>query len=264
MIIDNAELVPKLTKTQYELALYLEQSYYRSGSLPSYEAIVQSGVELDQNSYYEAWINPRFLDALRGRGIPEHLLRTDVGVFGGRILSEKQMQVANVLLDTLDKRSRLKKLMELGVSTQEYNRWLKDPTYRQYCLERAESLLGENMYVAHMSLLDRVAQGDMGALKFYYAMTGRYREKSSAAVEVNVQNNYGNDTLISIVEIIQRHVKDPEVLAAIGEDILALHGNGASPARAVGGRENSITGQAIPNGGSEFTRVIKAPTFIGE
>lgn len=254
------ELVPKLSKTQYELALYLEQAYYRTGSLPSYEAIAGSGIELDQNAYYEAWINPRFLDTLRSRGIPEHLLRTETGVFGGRILSEKQMQVANVLLDTLDKRSRLKKLTELGVSTQEYSRWLKDPTYRQYCLERAEALLGENMYVAHMSLLDRVAQGDMVALKYYYAMTGRYREKTSAAVEVNVQNNYGTDTLISIVEIIQRHVKDPEVLSAIGEEILALHN---SPTRAVGGREELTVGRGIPN--SEFKQAaLPAASFFKE
>lgn len=54
-------------------------------------------------------------------------------------------------------------------------------------------------------------------------MTGRYRERAqTAAVEVNVSNNYGQDTLIAIVEIIQRHVKDPDVLSAIGDDILAL------------------------------------------
>lgn len=239
----TGELVPKLSKTQYELALYLEQAFYRTGSFPSYEAIKAAGIELEENSYLEAWINPRFIEILRNKGIPEYLLRTDSGVFRGQILNEKQMQVANVLLDTLDKRSRLKKLMELGVTTQEYNRWLKDPVYRNYCLERAEALLNENMYVAHISLLDRVAQGDMTALKYYYAMTGRYRERSGAAVEVNVQNNFNNDTLISIVEIIQRHVKDPTVLAAIGEDILALHGK--TPA--VGGRNEITTGHPIPS-----------------
>lgn len=259
--MNDLEVQPKLSKTQYELALYLEQCFYRTGNFPSYEAIRVSGIELEEVEYYEAWSNPKFLTLLRARGIPEHLLNTatDTGTFGGRILSEKQLQVANVLMDTLDKRSRLKKLTELGVTTQEYSRWLKDPTYRTYCLDRAESLLQENMPIAHMSLLDRVSQGDMTALKYYYAMTGRYRERSSAAVEVNVQNNYGNDTLIRIVEIIQKHVKDPDTLAAIGEEILGLTTNTASGAvqssteqRAVGGRNEVITGQSIPTGESEF------------
>jgi hypothetical protein len=227
LMSDNpaTDVVPKLNKEQYDLILYLEQSFWRSGHLPSYEAIVAEGIELDSETYYESWTNPRFLDALRGRGIPEHLLPTASGTFRGRVLTEQQMLVANVLLDTMDKRSRLKKLTELGVSTTEYSSWLKDPVYRKYCLDRAEGLLLENQPTAHMSLIDRVAQGDLGAIKYFNSMTGRYRERQSAAVEVNVQNNYGTDTLIQIVEIIQRHVKDPEVLAALGDEILALQHN---------------------------------------
>ena len=121
----------KLTKNQYQLALYLEQKFYRTGAFPSYEAIRTEGIELDESEYWEAWANPKFLTLLRARGIPEHLISPSSG-FDGKILSEKQLQVANVLMDTLDKRSRLKKLTELGVSTQEYNRRLKDPVYRQY------------------------------------------------------------------------------------------------------------------------------------
>lgn len=267
------ETTNKLSKNQYQLALYFEQCFYRTGSLPSYEAIKMDGINLDETEYREAWVNPKFLTLLRTRGLPEHLLTQDTGnPFSGHLLSEKQVQVANILMDTLDKRSRLKKLTELGVDTQTYNRWLKDPVYRQYCLERAENLLQENMPVAHMSLVDRVAQGDMVALKYYYAMTGRYREKSQAGIEVNVQNNFGNDTLISIVEIIQKHVKDPDTLAAIGNDILALHGNtntatGAvqhSDTRAVGGREKMITGESIPTEPSEFRPKLPVNGFLGQ
>lgn len=226
----------KLSKDQYDLLLYLEQSFWRTSGLPSYEAIVASGIELSEEVYYQAWINPRFLNALRSRGIPEHLLKTESGTFQGRILTEKQMQVANVLLDVLDKRSRLKKLTELGVSTSEYNQWMKDPLYRSYCLDRAEDLLNQNQHVAHMSLIDRVQQGDLGAIRYFNSMTGRYREKQSAAVEVNVQNNYGSDTLIAIVEIIQKHVKDPAVLSAIGDEILALQHKNSAPVGVGGDR----------------------------
>lgn len=251
-------LTPKLSKTQYHLVMYLEQAFYRQGLLPSYEAIKHNGISISEEEYNEAWLDPKFVNLLRSRGLPEHILTVKQDdPFHGHLLTEKQVQVANILMDTLDKRSRLKKLTELGVTTQTYNQWLKDPVYRSYCLERAEALLQENLPVAHMSLLDRVAQGDMVALKYYYAMTGRYREKSTAGVEVNVQNNYGSDTLISIVEIIQKHVKDPELLAAIGEDILALHGS--STTRAVGGRKEVTIGGSIPN---EFKPTLPVSGYL--
>jgi hypothetical protein len=222
----DTDLVPKLTKEQYQMLLYFEQYYWKRGVLPNYESIKADGIECDESDYWGAWTNPRFLDGLRGRGIPESCISGEGGGFEGRILTEQQLTVANVMLDVLDKRSRLKKLTELGVSTAEYNQWLRNPVYRKYCLDRAESLLDENQHIAHMALVDRVSQGDLGAIKYFNSLTGRYREKSSAAVEVNVQNNYGSDTLVQIVEIIQTHVKDPEVLQLIANDILALQGTG--------------------------------------
>lgn len=223
---DSTELVPKLTTEQYRLLLYMEQYYWRRGGLPTFKQMELEGVEIDELFYLESWNNKRFIDGLRARGIPEHLLITEAATdkaFNGKVLTEQQMTVANVLMDTLDKRSRIKKLTELGVSTQEYSSWLKDPVYRNYCLERAEALLHENQSTVHMALIERATQGDLGAIKYFNALTNRYAEKASAAVEVNV-NNYGNDTVIQIVEIIQTHVKDPEVLKLIADDILALQG----------------------------------------
>jgi hypothetical protein len=173
--------------------------------------------------YYGSWKNPRFVDALKARGLPDHVLRIDKGTFNGKVLTEQQLAVANALLDVLDSRSRIKKLTEFGVSTSTYNLWLRDPVYRSYCLERAENLLNENQPVAHMSLINRVNQGDLGAIKYFNSMTGRYRERERAAVEVNVNNQFNGDKLIAIVEIIQRHVKDPATLELIASDILALN-----------------------------------------
>jgi hypothetical protein len=229
--MSSTELVPKLTKEQYQLLLYMEQYYWRRGGIPSYQQMVAEGTEVGEDFYFECWNNRRFVDGLRARGLPEHLLVTEsaADALNGKVLTEQQMTVANVLMDTLDKRSRIKKLTEMGVSTQQYSGWLKDPVYRNYCLERAESLLHENQSVAHMALIERVHQGDLGAIKYFNALTNRYAEKSSADVQVNVNNNYGSDTVIQIVEIIQTHVKDPEVLQLIANDILALQGGPVTP-----------------------------------
>jgi hypothetical protein len=199
----------------------VEQYYWRTSSIPVFNENVCA-----KQLWDDSWGNAIFLNALAARGIPEHLLRPDTGGTTFHVLTEQQMAVANVLLDVLDSRSRIKKLTEMGISTGTYNLWLRDPIYRQYCLDRAESLLVENQPVAHMSLINRVSQGDLGAVKYFNAMTGRYREREKAAVEVNVSNNFGNEKLIAIVEIIQQHVKDPALLEAIAGDILALN---ASP-----------------------------------
>ena len=236
-------IVPKLNKEQYQLLLYTEQYYWRRGAIPTYENIKNDGISLDETLFLEAWSNPRFLDGLRGRGIPEHLLSPEGErtAFSGRVLTEQQLTVANVMLDVLDKRGRLKKLTELGVSTAEYNSWLRDPVYRKYCLERSEAILEEAQPVAHLSLVDRVTQGDLTAIKYLNSMTGRYREKASAGVEVNVNNVMANsDMLIRVVEVIQKHVKDPELLEAIGTDLLQI----ATPTRS----QNVIEGGVVNYG----------------
>jgi hypothetical protein len=247
----------KLTKAQYQLVLYFEQYYWRKGKLPSYNEALADGLNACKPALGEKWWEvtcsaPMFRGALVARGVPEHqfnhwgvtegleatalsgLLEPNLAAY---VLSEQQMVVANAMIDVLDRRSRIKKLTENNVSTTEFNSWLKQSAYKKYCLDRTEGLLEENQHVAHLSLIDRVTQGDLGAIKYFNSMTGRFREKASAAVEVNVQNNYGSDTLIAIVEIIQRHVKDPDVLEAIGAEVLALQ---RGETRAVGNTNGPV------------------------
>jgi hypothetical protein len=235
----------KLTKEQMQFVTYIEQYFWRKGKIPSIQEIEQDGITLHEVEWFQnTYANELWWKALLARGaVTEEMveeyqdtyeitLNDDANVegcraprFGNHVLTPQQQMVANNMIDVLDRRSRIKKLTEAGVSTSEFNSWLKLPAYQKYCLDRTENLLYENQHIAHLSLIDRVTQGDMGAIKYFNSMTGRFREKSAAGVEINVQNNYGTDTLSAIVEIIQLHVKDPEVLQAIATDILALNQN---------------------------------------
>jgi hypothetical protein len=256
------ELEKRLSLTQYQLLCYLEQSYWQSGEVLSYEAIRANGIVLDKAEYIAAWENSKFVGELQRRGLPERLTRplaTGGAVGGGAVggfehvlLTEQQIQVANVMLDMLDKRSRLKKLTELGVSTATYNSWMRDPLYRKYCLDRAEELLASAQPIAHSSLIDRVSSGDLGAVKYFNSMTGRYRERGVAPIEVTMQqtNNYGTDMMLGIVEIIQRHVKDPETLSAIGDEILALNRGETTPPMII------LDGDTAP------PPVLKGPKYV--
>ncbi len=244
----------KLDNKQYGFMLYIEQYFWKYSSVPSYETLKNTvRLDIEEEFYWSCFRNIRFTDGLRARGVPEHLIASAIrgadeaqNPFTRYLLTEEQMTCANQMLDILDRRSKIKKLVELGISTNTYNSWLKDPAYQAYCRERAEALLIENQHVAHMSLIDRVSQGDLGAIKYYNSMTGRFRDKAAqaASVEVNVNNNnYGNDTLIAVVEIIQKHVKDPAMLDAIANDILALKQGQQSQQ----GQQQIVPGLAITN-----------------
>jgi glycine cleavage system pyridoxal-binding protein P len=84
----------------------------------------------------------------------------------------------------------------------------------------------------------------LGAIKYFNSLTGRYREKQSAGVEVNVTNVTGSDMLIRVVEIIQTHVKDPATLEAIANDILSL----TNPTAPVNVGQNIIEGKVANYG----------------
>lgn len=207
-------MVPKLNQKQYNALIYMQQIWLSTGNLPDADELVNN-LGLSRVEAEGLISHPHTLKRLDALGVPDPNRN--------KTLTEKQLLAATVILDPLDKRSKLKKLTELGISTKEYNSWLNDPLFRKVCLNIAENQLYAAQPTAHMALVERVNQGDLGAIKYFNAMTGRYREqRGNAAVEVNVQNNYGNDMLIKIVEIIQRHVKDPITLSAIGDDILAL------------------------------------------
>lgn len=285
----SAAQQPRLSKKQYQLCLYVEQYYYRYGVICTFANLeADIGPDVCTKEEWEAtWQSELAQQALRARGLPEHLLThlsaapgTKPDPFAGKTLTEQQLAVANVMLDILDTRSRIKKLTEMGISTQTYNMWLRDPVYRQYCMDRAETMLVENQPVAHMSLINRVTQGDLGAVKYFNALTGRYREASQAHSIANANvtvNQFGTPQLIAIVEIIQRHVKDPATLEAIGGEILALNngplnngGNNPGP-DALERAHNRLTpgaGQAVLSGLSEPLKnepgLSGLPVYAGE
>lgn len=209
----------RLKTHQFEFVLLCQQYFIRKGVFPSYEGFSaefpNSG--LSRNDYEGLLSETTVVAALSARGCPPDSEKS--ASLQKYLLSEEQIAVANTILDTLDKRSKIKKLTELGVSTATYNKWLRDPNYRKYVLDRSEALLLENQHVAHMSLIERVSQGDLGAIKYFNSLTGRFAEKTNTAVQIN---NYGSDILIKVVEVIQKHVKDPETLEAIATDILGL------------------------------------------
>lgn len=128
-------------------------------------------------------------------------------------LSDIQLAAVSTILNPADVRSLTTKLESLGISTFTYNGWKKNPVFMKYLTEQGESLFSENMSEIHNSLTTRAVSGDIRATKLLYEVTGFWR---------GVQQENSGDVrmlVISLIEILQKHIKDPELLQAIAQDI---------------------------------------------
>lgn len=199
-----------LNDKQWELVNFTEQEYLAHGSIPTADRINNLG--LASPDYWKAFLKDADVrNALLARGIPlSHLGGGTKGV-----LTEEQLTAANVMLDLRDNRSQKKKLADLGVPTQKWEAWLRDPGFQNYLRTRAEGILGDNQHEAATALLDRVRSGDTNAIKFYYEITGRHVQNRGDSVNVPA-------LLMRVMEIIQKHVQDAEVVGNIADEFLTL------------------------------------------
>lgn len=198
-------VAPKLTSSEKSLLSFFEQKWYLHGSLPTRETCVKAG--FGGVIFDKALKNQAFKDALERRGIT--VTRE------AHVLTPEQLNTANIMLDLRDNRSQKKKLQECGVTTSKWEGWLRDPVFQNYLRQRAENLLGDNLHESHLALLDRVRSGDIGAIKYFNEITGRYVPASKDSVDVN-------GILMRVLEIIQIHVKDGDTLSAIAGDFMQL------------------------------------------
>lgn len=123
-------------------------------------------------------------------------------------LSAEQLAAANLLLDFSDHRSQAAKLRSLGIPTTKYQNWLRIPAFQEYITYRAEYLLNNSTHEAHTALLKNVQRGNQKAIEFLYEITGRYSRTSQSTQDLAL-------LMVRLVEVIQRHVKDPETIRAI-------------------------------------------------
>ena len=140
------------------------------------------------------------------------------GVAQRQYLTPTQLSVANSMLNLSDRRSNTKKLADFGVSPATYANWKKDPAFNNYLRQRSEAMLGDSIGDVHLALIESATSGDVSAIKLFYEITGRHH--AGAQQNMNVQT-----MLISVIESVQRHVKDPSVLQAIASDLQIVTGD---------------------------------------
>lgn len=125
-------------------------------------------------------------------------------------LSAKQQAVIALITNYHDTRHKSVKLAVVGCSEEEYNGWMQDKAFKSAITNRSEEVLNNVGVDANVALGQLIQAKDFRALKFYFEITG----KASSPEAINVKQ-----TMQVLIEAVQKHVKDPEVLQAIAAEV---------------------------------------------
>lgn len=200
-----------------ELLNYLEQRYLLHGNVPTWEQakidlpFINRPEGITEDWFYNQIKREDFQSALKRRGM-EHLPELSPKARGNGVLTPEQLACVNLVLDVTDTRQLKRRLDAAGISTQKYQNWLRDPVFQAYLRQRSENLLPDSTHEVHAALVSQAASGDSSAMKLYYEMTGRWSSKTVG--ELNVEF-----LLMKIIEAVQKHVADAEIVAKIAEEL---------------------------------------------
>jgi len=220
-----------LTDNEVKIVTLIDQRFWETGGLISDDRISEE-LGIPKQTITNAWKKDGFRQALLARGVD----LTPDATKG--LLTPTQAILANLLFNTADKRSVREKCETVGVSTQQYNAWLRQPAFSDYLRKRAESMFASTDFQAYNSLSQLVQEKDIQGIKLFFEMRGIYNPK--VQIEVNVEQ-----VVLQVVEIITRHVDDPATLVAIANEIEQLDLPTTPAASAVGVPDFAALGRAI-------------------
>jgi YesN/AraC family two-component response regulator len=186
---------------QREAVLFIEKHHNTTGAMPSDDDII------DYLRFLKFKVNSVHIEELKNSELFQASMEVRGLTFNDEPnkLTAKQMAAASVMLNLTDRRSDEKKLRDIGVSTEEFTNWLQDNQFAEYMRERSELMINNSVHLAHMGLLRGVNQGNTASIKLYYELTGRYNPNEEQNVNIRI-------LIAKMLEVIQKHVRDPNTL----------------------------------------------------
>lgn len=202
---DNRSEIEPLKFAHVRAITVIDQIFFTQGRIPTDEEIAAKvGVEVEE---VKDWmVNRQFVNALRSRGI-DLSLRHDP-----EYISAEQAVAAALVCNTEDRRSLSEKLSEINVTMPQWEGWISQPRFRQYLRQRAVLKNDVTTTFGFLKLDELVQDGDFKAVEMQMRMANIYRPTQD--VNVNVQA-----LIVNVLEIIQKHVHDPETLQNIADDL---------------------------------------------
>lgn len=170
---------------------------------------------------------PAFRLALLKRGLPDPKTVNDNGIQFR--LSERQLAAITVISSAgMDRRPYLTRLAEFipPVAPEELANWKKQPVFRERLQSEVDAAFYNANTDATMNLTRLISAPDgelnnvnLSAIKFYYEITGRAEAPETQNLKAALQ---------ATIESVQKHVKDPELLKSISEEIDSLLNRGGN------------------------------------
>ncbi len=191
-----------LTASEKKLINFYELQWFLRSRVPTIEEVATHlGLKQVTINYYLQ--RKLVIKALEDRGIPWKQHSQDE-------LTATQVAAAVTVMNMVDDRPIPDKLDQLGISPSQYYAWLNDPQFKTLVNNLADQNLGNIRPAAIAEFTKKINHGDWNAIKYWLETTGELTSSEQPQSE---------QLLRMIVEIIQKHVKDPEIIIAIAQDI---------------------------------------------
>lgn len=189
---------------------YAEEAYFKltPGKFPTPEEAARD-LHYQIPEIQTILLNKNVQKMLDRRGLPWHAAGSRSGE-----LTSVQIATAITLSNFSDPRSQSEKLHELGVTSVQFNAWLEDPIFNEFMQRRADAVIRNIRPTAATELGKLVEAGDFGAVKYYLDSTNEFAQATSNSPEIT-------RLMQVVIEILVRHIKDPELLNRIGADLLS-------------------------------------------
>lgn len=194
---------------------YVYQEFLRGNGLPTPEQSAKAlRYHVQEINYF--LLNVKVREALADRGINW----ADIG--GSFTLTAQQIAAAVTMMNFADERTPEEKLSAIGITPEQYYAWLRIPEFYGYVNSLADQNLNHIRPDAVNSLTKLIRNADFQAVKYYLDSTGEFAQTNVTNLQAVLQ---------VVIESIQRHVRDPEVLSAIAAEIHATVPQFAKPSQ---------------------------------
>lgn len=190
-----------LTDNEWDVICFIEQFYVRESKFPPLSKIVEY-TKIEQVEIVDILNSPLVRESLDNRGIEWRIVKNDY-------LSPRQIACIETLLNIADERSITKKLQALGIAMSTYQGWKRNPIFMDAYRQSARDLYGRSIPELHQTVIKRAIDGDAYMMKTALAISGEWDDKRSVEA-MNIQF-----VLMKVLEVIQKHIQDPDVLNSI-------------------------------------------------
>lgn len=190
------------------LIAYIQMGVLETGNRPTYsQALTFTGWK---NKKLRAALKSECLKVrLRKRGVPwpdkwtEEIDRTTE-------LTAQQVMVVQLVTDPTRPENLRKRLAIARINYTIYQNWMRNPKFAAAVRGVSERMIEDNISTVHTSLVKKAEQGDTGAMKLFYEVSGRHDPMKQQSLDLM--------TVVKLLlEVVTRNVTDPQVVGKIAD-----------------------------------------------